>query len=72
MTKGDPFRYFKTSREITRLVVMLHVRFPLALRNGETLQHERCIDVSYCPSSGFFGDGCQSRSGVSRAGFAGG
>jgi len=26
MTKPDPFRYFKTSREIIRLAVMLYVR----------------------------------------------
>ena len=47
MTKPDPFRYFKTSREIIRLVVMLYVRFPLSLRNVEDLLHERGIDVSH-------------------------
>jgi len=46
MTKSDPFRYFKTSREIIRLAVMLYVRFPLSLRNVEDLLHERGIDVS--------------------------
>ncbi|MEO9572821.1 MAG: IS6 family transposase, partial [Tateyamaria sp.] len=35
MTKPDPFRYFKTNREIIRLAVMLYVRFPLSLRNVE-------------------------------------
>ena len=30
MTKLSPFKYFKTSREIIRLAVMLYVRFPLS------------------------------------------
>ena len=47
MTKPDPFRYFKTSREIIRFAVMLYVRFPLSLRNVEDLLHERGIDVSH-------------------------
>ncbi|WP_319824044.1 IS6 family transposase [Thalassovita sp.] len=47
MTKRDPFKYFKTSREIIRLAVMLCVRFPLSLRNVEDLLHERGIDVSH-------------------------
>ena len=47
MTKDDPFKYFRTSREIIRLAVMLYVRFPLSLRNVEDLLHERGIDVSY-------------------------
>ena len=47
MATGDPFRYFKTSREIIRLAVMLYVRFPLSLRNVEDLLHERGIDVSH-------------------------
>ena len=47
MTKSDPFSYFKTSREIIRLAVMLYVRFPLSLRNVEDLLHERGIDVSH-------------------------
>jgi putative transposase len=47
MTKPDPFRYFKTSREIIRLAVMLYVRFPLSLRNVDDLLHERGIDVSH-------------------------
>jgi len=45
MTKRSPFRYFKTSREIIRLAVMLYVRFPLSLRNIEDLLHERGVDV---------------------------
>src|SRR6056297_1361742 len=47
MKKCDPFKYFKTSPEIIRLAVMLHVRFPLSLRNVEDLLHERGIDVSH-------------------------
>jgi putative transposase len=47
MKKRDPFKYFKTSREIIRLAVMLYVRFPLSLRNVEDLLHERGIDVSH-------------------------
>ena len=47
MTKPDPFRYFKTSREIIRLAVMLYVRFPLSLRNVEDLLHERGIEISH-------------------------
>jgi putative transposase len=34
MTKPDPFRYFKTSREIIRLAVMLYVRFPGFVRKN--------------------------------------
>ena len=47
MTHSNPFRYFKTSREIIRLAVMLYVRFPLSLRNVEDLLHERGIEVSH-------------------------
>lgn len=47
MTKRDPFKYFKTSREIIRLAVKLYVRFPLSLRNVEDLLHERGIEVSH-------------------------
>ena len=47
MTKLSPFRYFKTSPEITRLAVMMYVRFPLSLRNLEDLLHERGIDISH-------------------------
>ena len=47
MPKQCPFRYFKTSPEIIRLAVMLYIRFPLSLRNGEDLLHVRGIDVSY-------------------------
>ena len=47
MTKDDPSKYFRTSREIIRLAVMMYARFPLSLRNVEDLLHERGIDMSY-------------------------
>jgi hypothetical protein len=31
----DPFRYFDSSPEVIRLVVMMYVRYPLSLRNVE-------------------------------------
>ena len=43
----SPFRYFKTLPEIIRLAVMMYVRFPLSLRNGEDLLYERGIEVSH-------------------------
>ena len=46
-SKPNPFRCFKTSPEIIRLAVMVHVRFPLSLRNAEGLLHERGIEVSH-------------------------
>lgn len=47
MIKPKFFRYFRTRREIIRVAVMMHVRFPLSLRNVEDLLHERGIDVSH-------------------------
>lgn len=43
----NSFRYFKTSREVIQLAVMIYVRFPLSLRNVEDLLHERGIDVCH-------------------------
>ena len=40
MTKHPPFRYFKTSPEVSRLAVMMYVRFPLSHHNVEELVHE--------------------------------
>jgi putative transposase len=45
MTKGSPFRYFKTRHEIIHLAVMFYNRFPLSLRNVEDLLHKRGIDI---------------------------
>ena len=47
MTKDEPFKYFRTSREIIRLAVMMYVRFRLSLRNVEDLLHERGIDICH-------------------------
>jgi len=43
----NPFRYFKTSREIIHLAVMTYVRFPLSLRNVEDLLHKRGVDACH-------------------------
>ena len=43
----SPFRYFRSSPEVIRLVVMLYVRFPLSLRNVEDLLHERGIELCH-------------------------
>jgi putative transposase len=40
MRKDDPFRFFRTSREIIRLAVMLCLCFPLSPRNRDDLLHE--------------------------------
>src|SRR6185437_15530652 len=34
---SNPFRYFDSSPEVIRLVVMMYVRYPLSLRNVEDL-----------------------------------
>src|ERR1700749_633365 len=48
MTKlANPFRYFNSSPEVIRLVVMMYVKYPLSLRNVEDLLHQRGIDVTY-------------------------
>lgn len=39
--KKIPSQYFKTSREVIRLAVMMHVRFPPSLRNVEYLLRDR-------------------------------
>jgi putative transposase len=48
MAKSDnPFRYFNSSPEVIRLVVMMYVRYPLSLRNVEDLLFERGIDLCH-------------------------
>lgn len=42
-----PFRYFHSSPEIIRMVVMLYVRYPLSLRNVEDLLFERGYDLCH-------------------------
>jgi putative transposase len=46
---SNPFRYFNSSPEVIRLVVMMYVRYPLSLRNVEDLLAERGIDISHPP-----------------------
>jgi putative transposase len=43
---ASPFRYFNSSPEVIRLVVMMYVRFPLSLRNVEDLLFECGINIS--------------------------
>jgi len=43
----SPFRWFNSSPEVIRLVVLMYVRFPLSLRNVEDLLLERGIDACH-------------------------
>jgi putative transposase len=43
----DPFRWFDSSPEVIRLVVVMYVKYPLSLRNVEDLLHERGIDICH-------------------------
>lgn len=43
----NPFRWFDSSPEVIQLVVMLYIRYPLSLRNGEDLAFERGIDICH-------------------------
>jgi len=43
----NPFRYFHSSPEGIRLVVMMYIRFPLSLRDVEDLLFERGIDICH-------------------------
>ncbi len=47
MPQINHFKYYKTSPEIIKLVVMYYVRFPLSLRQVEDILHERGVDISY-------------------------
>ena len=44
---SSPCRYFNSSPEVIRLVVLMYVRFPLSLRNVENLLFERGIDICH-------------------------
>jgi putative transposase len=44
---ATPSRYFHSSPEVIRLVVLMYVRFPLSLRNVEDHLFERGIDVCH-------------------------
>jgi transposase-like protein len=37
----DPFRYFNSSPEVIRLVVMMYIRYPLSLRQVEEALSEQ-------------------------------
>ena len=43
----SPFRYFNSSPEVIRLVVMMYIRYPLSLRQVEDLLFERDIDICH-------------------------
>ena len=48
MAKPDnPFRWFDSSPDVIRLVVLMYVRHPLSLRNVEDLLFERGIDICH-------------------------
>jgi len=40
-------RYFNSSPEIIRLVVMMYIRYPLSLRQVEDILFERGIDICH-------------------------
>ena len=44
---ASPFRYFNSSPDVIRLVVMMYVKYPLSLRNVEDLLFERGIDICH-------------------------
>lgn len=43
----NPFRYCNSSPEVIRLTVIMHMRYPLSLRQVEGLLHERGIDLCH-------------------------
>ncbi len=43
----NPFRYFNSSPEVIRLMVMMYIRYPLSLRQVEDLLFERGIDICH-------------------------
>ena len=47
MTTQNLFKYFKTSPEIIRLVVMYYIRYPLSFRQVEDILHERGVDICH-------------------------
>ena len=47
MTQRSPFRYFRTSPEISQLATMKYIQWPLLLRIVEGLLHKRGIEVSH-------------------------
>ena len=47
MIEQSLLRYYRTSPQIIRVVLMLYVRSSLSLRNVDDLRHERGIEVSH-------------------------
>ena len=45
--EANPFRCFNSSPEVIRMAVVLHIRFPLSLRNVEDLLFERGVDICH-------------------------
>jgi len=43
----NAFRYLSSFLVVTRLVVMMYVRYPRSLRQGEVILFERDIDVCH-------------------------
>jgi putative transposase len=43
----NPFRYFKAFPGLIQLAVLMHVRFPLSLRDAEDLLYERGIGICH-------------------------
>jgi putative transposase len=41
----SPLRYFNSTPDVIRLVVLIYVRFTLSVRNVEDLLFERRIDI---------------------------
>ena len=44
---ASPFRYFNSSPDVIRLVVMMYVRFPLSLGNVKDPLAKRGIDICH-------------------------
>ncbi len=45
----NPFRYFNSSPEVIRLVVMMYIRYPLSLRQVEDIGDEANQSVAVLP-----------------------
>ncbi len=43
----NPFRYFNSSPEVIRLAVVMHIRYPLSLKEVDYILFERGIDISH-------------------------
>ena len=44
---NNPFRYFNSSPGVIRPAMMMYVRYPLSLRQGEDILFERGIDIGH-------------------------